>query len=102
MEEDLADILMKARKVVIHMECDGELSWVRSLVYLLPTQIMDHWVDWITKPSSGGEVPNIDWIISVFPGTKIIYGRPETGIKPWAHTVKALRDLLKNRCNLKG
>ena len=29
--EDLADIGIKARKVVIHTECDGEAYWVSSL-----------------------------------------------------------------------
>ena len=30
-EEDLDDIGMKTRNVVIHMDCDGEKSWVKSL-----------------------------------------------------------------------
>ena len=30
-EEDLDDIGMKTRNVVIHMECDGEVSWVKYL-----------------------------------------------------------------------
>ena len=30
-EEYLADIGMKTRNVVIHMECDGEASWVKSI-----------------------------------------------------------------------
>ena len=30
-EEALADIGIKARNVVIHMECDGKAYWVRSL-----------------------------------------------------------------------
>ena len=30
-EEDLVDIVMKTRNVVIHMECDGEASWVKLI-----------------------------------------------------------------------
>ena len=52
-EEALADILMKARNVVINMECDGEASWVKSLGESWPTQSVDQWVDWITNPSLG-------------------------------------------------
>ena len=59
MEEDLDDIGMKTRNVVIHMECDGEASWVKSLGEVWPTQSLDQWVDWLTNPSSREEVPNI-------------------------------------------
>ena len=30
-EEDLDDIGIKTINVVIHMECDGEVSWVKYL-----------------------------------------------------------------------
>ena len=30
-EEALDDIVTNSRNVVIHMECDGEVSWVNSL-----------------------------------------------------------------------
>ena len=62
---------------------------------------MDKWADWLTKPSPGEEVPNIYCLVSVLPGTKENYGRPYPGIKSWAHPVKVLMDLLKNRYNLK-
>ena len=50
-EENLADIGMKARNVVICMECDGEESWVKSLGEVCPTQSVDQWVGWLTKLS---------------------------------------------------
>ena len=53
MEEALDDIGMKYINVLIHMECDGEASWVKSLGESWTTQIVDQWVDWITNPSSG-------------------------------------------------
>ena len=52
------------------MECDGEASWEKSLGELWPTQSVDQWVDWLTNPSSGEELHNIDWIIALFPSTK--------------------------------
>ena len=57
---------------------------------------------WLTNPSSGEELPNIDCIVTVFPGTKKNDGRPDPYIKSRVKPVKALRDLLENRCNLKG
>ena len=66
----MAGIVMKSRKVVVHTDCDGEASWLRSLVEVWPTQIVDQWMDWITNTSSGVEVPTIDWIIAVLPSTK--------------------------------
>ena len=51
---------------------------------------MYQWVDCITNPRSGEELPNTDWLITVFQGTKINDGIPEPGIKSWAKTVKAL------------
>ena len=56
-------------KVVICMDCDGDKPWVMILGELPPTQSLDQWVYWITNQSSGEEVPNIDWLISVFPDT---------------------------------
>ena len=50
MEEDLANIGMKARNVVVRMECDDEASWVSSLGELWPTQSVDQWLDWLTNP----------------------------------------------------
>ena len=63
---------------------------------------MYQWVDWITDPTSGCEVPNIECIIKVLPITRKNYGRPDSGIKSWAQPVKALKDILNKRQNLKG
>ena len=101
-EGALADIGMKTINVVIHMECYGEVSLVKSLVEVWPTQSVDQWVDWLTNPSSVEEVPNIDWLISVFPVANKNCGLTDPDIKSWAQTVKALRDLLKKRSNLRG
>ena len=60
----------KKRKVVINVKCYGKLSWVRSLVEVWPTQRVYQWEDWITNPSLGEEVSNIDWLIEVLTGTK--------------------------------
>ena len=40
-EEDLNDIGMNSKKVVVHMECDGKESWVRPLGEVWPTQKAD-------------------------------------------------------------
>ena len=101
-EEALADIGMKTRNVVIHMECDVEASWVKLLGEVWTNQSVEQWVDWLTNPSSGEEVPNTNWLIAVFPGTKKNNGRPEPIIKSWAQSLKALRDLSKKRCYIKG
>ena len=98
----MADIGMKTRNVVIHMECDGDSSWVKSLGEVWPTQSVDQWVEWLTNTSSGEEVPKIDWLIAVFPGTKKDVGIPYPYIKSWEHPLKALRDLLKKSCNFRG
>ena len=68
-QEALYDIGMKSIKMVIYMECDGKSSWVRSLVEVWPNQSVDQWVDLITNPPSGEEVPNIELIIDILPGT---------------------------------
>ena len=59
-------------------------------------------MDWITNQSSRVDIPKIDWIIVVLTGTKKNNGRPDPDIKSWAHPLKALMDLLKKSCNLKG
>ena len=73
-EEDLNDIEMKTRIVVIHLEYGGDASWLKSIVEVCSTQIVYQWVDWLTNPSSRKEVPNIDWPISVLPSTNKIMG----------------------------
>ena len=59
-EEALSDIGMKAINVEIHMDCDGEASWLELLGEVQPTQSVYQWVGWLTNPSSGEEVPNIN------------------------------------------
>ena len=100
-EEALDDIGMKAINMVIHMEFDSDSSWVISLRKVWPTQSLDKWVNWLNNPSSGEEVPNIEWLTAVFPGTNRNYGRPDPGIKSWSWPMKSLRDVLKKSCNLK-
>ena len=56
-EKALNDIEMKARKVVICMECDGKNSWVSSLGEVCPTQSKDKWMDFGTNSTSGEEPP---------------------------------------------
>ena len=68
-KKDLSDIGMKSRNVVIHMEWDVEETWVKLLGEVRPTQSVDQWVDWLTNPNSGYEVPSINWLIEVLPGT---------------------------------
>ena len=56
----------------------------------------------LTRPAPEYEVPNIDWIIALFPGSKKYDGKPDPRIKSWENPVGALKDILKNRCSLKG
>ena len=56
-DEGLDDIGIKTINVVIHMECDGDSSWLKFLVEVRPTQSVDQWMDWLTKSSSREEVP---------------------------------------------
>ena len=102
MGEAFSDFGMKTRNVVIHMECDGEASWLKFLGDVWPIQSVDQWVNWLTNPSSGEEITNTNWLIVVFPVTKKNDGRPDPDIKSWAQPVKALRNLLKKSFNLKG
>ena len=59
-------------------------------------------MDWLTNASSVEEVPNFNWFISVFPGTKKNDGGPYPGFKSWEHPVKELGDLMKKSCKLNG
>ena len=101
-EEDMADIGIKSKDMVIHLECDEKVSWVGSLGDVRQTQIVDQWVDWITKPPLVEELPNTKRIIAVLTGIKKKYSRAEPEIKSWGQPVKALKDLLRKRFNLKG
>ena len=74
----------------------GSLGDVRQ------TQIVDQWVYWITKPPLVEELPNTNRIIVVLTGIKKNYSRAEPEIKSWGQLVKALKDLLRKRFNLKG
>ena len=59
-------------------------------------------MEWLTRQAPEDEVPNIDWIIALFTGIKKDDGNPDLSIKSWAKPVGKLKDLIKNRCNLKG
>ena len=87
----MGEIEIKARKVVVHIDCDGEKSWVISLGEVWPTQNLDKCVDWITRAAPEDEVPSIDWIIEVFPGTKRDDGNPDPDIKSLAQLVGPLK-----------
>ena len=56
---------------------------------------------WITSPDPEDEVSKIDRIIAVFTRKKKDDGKTNPSIKSWAQPVGALKDPLKNRCNLK-
>ena len=62
---------------------------------------MYKWVGWITNPSSGKYLPNLDWCNALFPGTRKNGCMQDPGIKSCARSVKSLSYLLKKRCNLK-
>ena len=51
-------------------------------------------MDWFTRPDPEYEVPNIDWIIVIFPGTKKYTGKIDPDIKSWSQPVNALKYLL--------
>ena len=50
-EEALADIGMNSRRAVIHLECDCEEDWLKSLEEGWRTQSVSQWVEWLTSPS---------------------------------------------------
>ena len=100
-EEALADNGMKSRKVVVNLECDRKSSCVRSLGEVWPTQIVDQWVDWLTNPPSGKDLPKSYWLVAVFLGTNKNDGTPDPDIKSLGQPVKSVKDLLRNIFNLK-
>ena len=52
---------------------------------------MEQYVDWISNQTSVEEVPNINWIIKVFPGTKKKYSRTEPNTKLLVQPVKDMQ-----------
>ena len=56
-------------------------------------------MEWLTRPDTEYELPNIDWVIAVFDRNKRDYENPDPIITSWEHPVVALRDLLKKRLN---
>ena len=62
---------------------------------------MDQWVYWISNIQSGEKLPNINWLIVVFRGSRENEGIPDPGIKSWVKPFKSLKYLLRNRCKLK-
>ena len=59
-------------------------------------------MEWPTRPAPEDKVSNIDWLISLFTGNKKYDGKPDPSIKSWAQPVRALQDIMKKRCSLKG
>ena len=51
-------------------------------------------MEWFTIPAPEYEALSIDRISVVFTGTNKYDGKPEPGIKSWAHPVDALKNLL--------
>ena len=98
-EKALADIGMNASRAVIRLECGFEEEWLNLLEEGWRTQIVEQGVEWLTRPDPEDEVPNIDWIIAVFPGNKKDDGKSYPSIKSWAQPVGALKDLLKIDAN---
>ena len=74
---------------------------MRALGEVGKTQSVYQWVQWLTRPAPEDEVPNIYWIISLFPVTKKDNGNPNPGNNLWVKPVVALKDLLNNKCDLK-
>ena len=81
-DQDLENIGMHIRKMLVHMEFNYNIPWIRSLKELWTTQSVDQWVDWITIPSPVQQVPNIYCIISLFPITNKNNGIPDPEINP--------------------
>ena len=92
---------MNSKRAVIHLEVDCEEYWLKSIEEGWRTQSVDQWVEWLTSPDPEYEVPNVDWIIALFPGSKKYDEKPNPSIKSWGKPVGAPKDLVKNRCNLK-
>ena len=69
-DEALEDIGRNTSTEVINLECDCEEDWLNPLEEGWPIQSMDQWVEWLNRPDPEDEVPNIDWLIAVFPRRK--------------------------------
>ena len=80
-EEVLSDIGMNYKIEVIHLECDCEEDWLKSLEEVWRNQTVDQWVEWLTRPAPEDEVPNMDWLIAVFHRRKKDDGKPGPSIK---------------------
>ena len=80
-DEALEDIGRNARREVIHLKCDYEEDWLNPLEEGWLIQSMNQWVEWINRPDTEDEVPNIDWLIAIFPGRKKDDGKPDSIIK---------------------
>ena len=80
---------MNARRAVIHLECYGKEEYINSLEEVWRTQSVDQWLEWLTRPAPEDEVPNIDWVVTVFTKTKgtIVIQTPvlSHGHSQWAH-----------------
>ena len=84
LEESLADIYMDARKKVVQLQWDCEAAWIMSLGKLWPTNSLFQQMECSNSKASESEVPNIYWIVAIFPGIKKDYRNPDHDIKQWA------------------
>ena len=100
-QEELSYIGMNSKREVIHLEFYCDKDWLNSLEEGWRTQSVDQWLEWITRPYPEDEVPNIDWLISLFPGIKNYDGKSDPSIKSCSKPLGALKNPLKNICNLK-
>ena len=57
---------------------------------------MYQWLDFITNPQSGEEVPNIYWLVTVFPGNTKNYGRIDPDVKAWIQPVNLVKVVFRN------
>ena len=49
--EALSDIIINFKRAVIHLECDCEKDWLKSLEEGWRNQSADQWVEWLTRPA---------------------------------------------------
>ena len=63
---------------------------------------MEQWVYWITRSDPEYGVPNIDWFIAVFLIENKDNVNMDPGINSWVQPLRYIKDLTKNKYNLKG
>ena len=63
---------------------------------------MNQWVKWITGTKPEDDIPKIYLLTSVLSGKMNDDSKSDHNIKSWAQPLSSLKEILKNRCNLKG